>query len=307
MSPIDYNLEMHLSRLLSLLTSTLALLCLSACGVLSPFSSESDAPISAREQDKVCKQLADADYPSDALQATQAGNQSAGSSMALLDSEASPSADPMFHSVLKDWEHLTFFPFKTPTRYTLQQCDPASGDRFLSVDAQSSASSMVRMVNMATNDQSRVRWKWWVSKSNQKAKTRERTLEDSPIRVVLSFDGDKSKLSEDEQGFLSRMEVITRRPAPYATLMYSIGSGVEKYEIITPQYTKTIRIKAVQTTHEKTGQWRVFDRNIENDFLKAFGEKPGRLMSIAIMGDADNTKSSSRAFIADLELRGLNN
>lgn len=297
---MDYNPEMDFYRfslrLISLpLNSAIALLLLSGCSALMPFSDHGDRPLSNREQDTVCIQLADSDYQAESEKTVT-------SAMPLLDSEALTTADPMFQSVLKDWEHLTFFPFKTPTRYSVQQCDPSSGDRFLLVDAKSSASSMVRMVNKSTNEQSRVRWKWWVSKSNKMAQTRERALEDSPIRVVLAFDGDKSKLSEEDQGFLSRMEVITRRPAPYATLMYSIGSGVEKYEIITPQYTKTIRIKAVQTTLDKTGQWRVFDRNIENDFLNAFGEKPGRLMSVAIMGDADNTKSSSRAYIADLEL-----
>lgn len=279
----------------TLLTSTLTLSLLSACSSLSSTSGDGDAPLTVQEQNKICMRLAEADFPAETSQAALP-------TLPLLNSEANQAADPQFQSVLKDWEHLTFFPFKAPTRYTLQQCDPSSGDRFLAVDAKASASSMVRLIDKPTNANSRVRWKWWVSKPNSKAKTRERALEDSPVRVVLAFDGDKSNLSEEEQGFLLRAQMITRKPAPYATLMYSIGSGVEKYDIITPQYTKTIRIKAVQTSNEKTGQWRLFDRNIESDFVKAFGEKPGRLMSVAIMGDADNTKGSSRAFVADLEL-----
>lgn len=300
MKRMDYNLEMDLrpflaSRTLSMVTTAIAVGFLSACSVLSPTSADLDQPLTPQEQSKICMQLAETDFPVDA-------SKSSGPVIALLNSDPSNSADPVFQSVLKDWEHLTFFPFKTPTQYTLQQCGPATGDRFLTVDAKASASSMVRLIDKTTTAQSRVRWKWWVSKSNKNAKTRERALEDSPVRVVLAFDGDKTKLSEEEQSFLLRAQMITRKPAPYATLMYSIGSGVEKYEIITPQYTKTIRIKAVQTSNEKTGQWRIFDRNIESDFVKAFGEKPGRLMSIAIMGDADNTKASSRAFVADLEL-----
>lgn len=297
---MDYNLQMELhrfltSRVLSTLTAFCALGLISACSTLSPISSDLDQPLSLQEQDKICLRLAETDYPAEEARSNSPA-------LSLLNSEASTPADPQFQSVLKDWEHLTFFPFKTPTRYTLQQCDPSSGDRFLAVDAKASASSMVRLIDKSTTQTSRVRWKWWVSKANTQAKTRERALEDSPVRVVLAFDGDKSKLSEEEQNFLLRAQMITRKPAPYATLMYSIGSGVEKYDIITPQYTKTIRIKAVQTSTEKTGQWRMFDRNIESDFIQAFGEKPGRLMSIAIMGDADNTKSSSRAFVADLEL-----
>lgn len=288
---------MDLHRFLTFKSVSLlaALSLISACGSLPPLSGDSDQALSLQEQDKICMKLAETDYPAEAARLNSPA-------LSLLNSEASTQADPQFQSVLKDWEHLTFFPFKTPTRYTLAQCDPSTGDRFLAVDAKASASSMVRLIDKSTTETSRVRWKWWVSKANTQAKTRERSLEDSPIRVVLAFDGDKSKLSEEEQNFLLRAQMITRKPAPYATLMYSIGSGVEQYEIITPQYTKTIRIKAVQTSNEKTGQWRIFDRNIESDFIKAFGEKPGRLMSVAIMGDADNTRGSSRAFVADLEL-----
>ncbi|MCQ8897031.1 DUF3047 domain-containing protein [Limnobacter humi] len=226
-------------------------------------------------------------------------------SIQLLNTEPAPVYGLPDDSPLKGWQHLTFFPFKLPTRFGLQQC-ASNGQRFLTVDAKSSASSLVYAMNKPVTNNSRLRWKWWVAEGNPKAQTRDRALEDSPVRVVLTFDGNRSNLSEADQAFLQRLEAFTRRPAPFATLMYSVAAGVEPMEIVTSQHTQTVRIKALQVRGEPQGegQWWTFDRNIREDYIKAFGEAPGQLLNVAIMGDADNTQGSSRAYVADLQWVG---
>lgn len=285
------------------------LLCSFSVGLTgcASLTSQQSSPIALeQEQADACVQLQQLAPHENSMDDVKAPGGMQGS-LQVLDTEALEDTPSPFDSVLKDWEHLSFFPFKAPTQFTVLACADRGNHRVLGVDAQGSASSMVRTINRNTNAQSRVKWKWRVAKANSKANTRDRAREDSPIRVVLTFDGDKSKLKEEEQGFLQRMEMLTRRPAPYATLMYSVGAGVEPNEIISPAYSQTIKIKAVhiQQNKNRPEDWQAFDRNIEADFVKAFGERPGRLMNIAIMGDADNTRESSRAYIADLELSGL--
>ncbi|HEY1057921.1 MAG TPA: DUF3047 domain-containing protein [Limnobacter sp.] len=244
----------------------------------------------AAERQAACEQL----------EATPATN-----GLQLLNTEPATVHGLPDDSPLQHWQHITFFPFKLPTRFGLQQC-PSNGQRYLTVDAKASASSLVFAMNKPVGNNSRLRWKWWVAEGNPKAQTRDRALEDSPVRVVLTFDGNRSTLSEADQGFLQRLEMLTRRPAPFATLMYSVAGGVEPMEIVTSQHTQTVRIKAVQVRGEPQGegQWRAFDRNIHEDYVKAFGQAPGKLLNVAIMGDADNTQGSSRAYVADLEWVG---
>lgn len=267
---------------------------LAGCALLGGGERPMSAEANAQEQAQVCAQLTEAAA-------------SPATATALLKGEVVPVNPLSQNSPLRDWEHLSFFPFKLPTQYSVMQCGADNKRQLVRVDARSSASSMIRPLNLQAGPDSRIRWKWWIAKPNTKAKTLDRSLEDSPIRVVLAFEGDRSRLSEQDQQFLQRMDMLTRKPAPYATLMYSLGAGVAQYDVITSAHTHTVKIKAVQTQQDRNGlgQWRLFDRNIEEDFVKAFGEKPGRLLSVAIMGDADNTKASSRAYITDLELIGL--
>jgi hypothetical protein len=45
-----------------------------------------------------------------------------------------------------------------------------------------------------------------------------------------------------------------------------------------------------------------YERTVQADFVKAFGEEPGALISISIMTDTDNTKSIARAWYGPIML-----
>jgi len=46
----------------------------------------------------------------------------------------------------------------------------------------------------------------------------------------------------------------------------------------------------------------VHQRNLVADYERAFGEKPGPLMAIGKMTDADNTRASAEAWYGAIEL-----
>ena len=50
------------------------------------------------------------------------------------------------------------------------------------------------------------------------------------------------------------------------------------------------------------GEWREFERNIVEDYEKAFGEKPGRLIGIGVLTDTDNTGETTEAWYGDIHL-----
>lgn len=220
----------------------------------------------------------------------------------LMDKTWLGGGDSQVDHVLLGWEHLTFFPFKMPTRFAMQRCP--NEQSFMVIKAESSASSLMYKIPQPALPWTRLSWQWWIENPNLAARTRERALEDSPVRIILAFDGDKTKLGAEEQQFMARMELLTRKPTPYATLMYSVGGGVDALEVVTPHYSRTVRIKALTSSTDPahTDQWHHFDRDIAADFERAFGEKPGSLISVAIMGDSDNTRSQSKAYIANLRL-----
>jgi hypothetical protein len=50
--------------------------------------------------------------------------------------------------------------------------------------------------------------------------------------------------------------------------------------------------------------WITEERNIFDDYIRAFGEKPPMISGIAIMTDSDNTKEAATAFYGDIQLSG---
>jgi hypothetical protein len=74
-------------------------------------------------------------------------------------------------------------------------------------------------------------------------------------------------------------------------------------ESITPSpHTAQIRKIVVQSGASQVRTWMRFRRNFREDFLRAFGEEPGRLSGLIVMTDSDNTKQHARSLYGDIRL-----
>jgi hypothetical protein len=129
-----------------------------------------------------------------------------------------------------------------------------------------------------------------------------REFDDSPVRVVLAFEGDRSKFSAKNAMLSELAHVLTGEPMPYATLMYVWCNACEPNKIIFNPHTDRIRKLPLETGTAKLNQWLAYERAVRADFINAFGEEPGLLTSISIMTDTDNTKSVARAFYGPVQL-----
>jgi len=58
----------------------------------------------------------------------------------------------------------------------------------------------------------------------------------------------------------------------------------------------------VQSGGSQVGRWITYQRDFQADFMKAFGEPPGRLTGVGVMTDSDNTRQSARCLYGDVEL-----
>ncbi|MEY4265066.1 MAG: hypothetical protein RL373_1634, partial [Pseudomonadota bacterium] len=64
-----------------------------------------------------------------------------------------------------------------------------------------------------------------------------------------------------------------------------------------------VKMIVVDSGNEHLGYWRHHQRNITEDFKKAFEENPGRLIALGLMTDTDNTKSEVQAIYGDIEFK----
>jgi hypothetical protein len=68
-------------------------------------------------------------------------------------------------------------------------------------------------------------------------------------------------------------------------------------------YTDRAMMFVVQAGGEKLQQWVLQERNVYEDYKKAFGEEPTMITGVAIMTDTDNTRESAVAWYGDIVFR----
>lgn len=196
------------------------------------------------------------------------------------------------------WQHYKL-PGKRATQFAFARND---GRDALAVKAESSASMLRRKLRIAPTELGSVRFSWKVPELIADADMATRDGDDSPVRVILAFEGDRSRLSA-KNAMLSELALaVTGEEMPYATLMYVWCNQREPGSVITGARTDRVRKIVMESGPGKLGQWLDYERNIQADFQRAFGEAPGALVGVAIMTDSDNTRSTTRAWYGPVSL-----
>ena len=202
------------------------------------------------------------------------------------------------HTASMAWAHFKL-PGKKPSQFDYKFDE---GRHAVAAEAQSSASMLRQSLRVLPADLGNIKFSWKLPGLIQYADMAVRELDDSPVRVVLAFEGDRSRFSAKNAMLSELAHVLTGEPLPYATLMYVWCNDCKPEEIITNPHTDRIRKLPLESGPEKLNRWIDYERSVRDDFFKAFGEEPGLLTSISIMTDADNTKSTASAFYGSVQL-----
>jgi hypothetical protein len=196
------------------------------------------------------------------------------------------------------WEILTL-PGKLRTEYRLAHRE---GQAALQAVSRSSASMLRQRLNVAPDQLGRLQFQWMIEDLIFQADMRERESEDSPVRLILAFDGDRSQFSAKNAMLSELSRALTGEEMPYATLMYVWSNQLPVGTVIINPRTDRIRKIVVESGPQRLKQWLRYERQIRADFEKAFGEPPGALTGLAIMTDTDNTQGQARAWYGDIRL-----
>ena len=196
------------------------------------------------------------------------------------------------------WTHYKL-PGKKPSQFEYVVED---GQDAIEANAQSSASMLRQKVHLEPANLGGLKFSWKLPQLIQHADMSLREFDDSPVRLVLAFEGDRGKFSAKNAMLSELAQLLTGEPLPYATLMYVWCNECTPEKIIVNPHTDRIRKLPLESGTGKLNQWLSYEREVRADFIKAFGEEPGLLTSISIMTDTDNTKSTARAFYGSVQL-----
>ena len=124
--------------------------------------------------------------------------------------------------------------------------------------------------------------------------------EDAPLRVMVAFDGDRSKLSVAEQKRFRTAQRISGKTPPYAMLMYIWSDRVKAESIIPSAHTGQVKMLVVSAGTEGLGKWQSVRRDLAEDYRRAYGAEPGPVLGVAVMTDTDNTGEKAVGEYADI-------
>lgn len=187
-------------------------------------------------------------------------------------------------------------PFESVTR----QGRPA-----LQVRAARSVSVLRRQFQPGLASVGALHFSWKVGALPDGADLKDAAATDAPVRILLAFEGDRSKWSARTHRLSELSALLTGEPLPYATLSYVWSRDDPVETVLSNPRTDRIRKLVVDSGTAHLDRWRDHHRDVRADFIRAFGEEPGPLVAVALMTDTDNTASRLRAWYGPLRLVDL--
>lgn len=196
----------------------------------------------------------------------------------------------------ENWRPLTFPKIARHTRYALV----TDGDRtVVRAVSESSASGLIRQVRVDLNDYPILQWRWKVSNLIEKGDVRRKDGDDYAARIYITFEYDPDKV-----GFFKKAKYKAGRlifgDIPIAAINYIWDGKTTEGTIVENAYTDFVRMIVVESGQDHVGRWIEEERNLLDDYRKAFGEDPPLVNAVAIMTDTDNTGEAATAHYGDI-------
>jgi hypothetical protein len=190
------------------------------------------------------------------------------------------------------WSHVPLSKLKRDTAYSVERDGSAA---ILRATAEGAASAWVHMASADSALTPTLEWRWRVDALVVPADNADPKKEDAPARLIVGFDGDKSKLPDKERRRFSIAKKASGRDMPYATLMYIWENRLPVGTVIPSAHTAQLKMIVVESGPAGLGAWRSYRRDLVEDYRRAFGAAPGRILGVAVMTDTDNTGAKAEA------------
>jgi hypothetical protein len=172
----------------------------------------------------------------------------------------------------------------------------------LRVRADSSVSILRQRIQPGIARPVRLSFDWKVEGLPNQADLADVDKTDSPVGVMIAFDGDRARWTPRTHRLSELTRLLTGEELPYATLAYVWSEKYPPGTVIPNPRTDRIRKLVVDSGVAGVGQWQHHQRDVRADFRRVFGEEPGPITSVALMTDTDNTRSRLTAWYGPLKM-----
>lgn len=195
------------------------------------------------------------------------------------------------------WKSLIFKKIEKHTHYMLVKDDHTV---VVKAVAEASASGLTREIKINPKEYPVVQWRWKVINILKKGDVHKKEGDDYPARIYITFEYSPSKLSFFEKEKYKAIRLLYGEYPPLAAINYIWESKSPVGTMVPNPYTDRVTMFVIESGAAKLNQWVNEDRNVYEDYKKAFGEEPPMISGVAIMTDTDNTGESTTAYYGDI-------
>lgn len=199
-------------------------------------------------------------------------------------------------SVPDGWKPLIFKKVPVQTKYEIV----IDGDvTVVKACSEGSASGLTKEVKIDPREYPIVRWRWKVENVLKNSDVNRREGDDYPARLYITFEYDPDKV-----GLSKKLKYKAGRAIfgdiPIAALNYIWETNTPVGTIVENAFTDFAQMIVVESGLQKVGAWIDEERNLYEDYKKAFRDEPPMINGVAIMSDTDNTKERAVAYYGDI-------
>ncbi|MDH5699673.1 MAG: DUF3047 domain-containing protein [Nitrospirota bacterium] len=195
------------------------------------------------------------------------------------------------------WKPLIFEKIPEHTQYDLVQDEQQVVVKAIS---RQSSSGLTREITIDPKKYPVIEWRWKVENILQKGDVAQKSGDDYPARLYITFHYDSSQVGFFEKAKFETIKLIYGQYPPMGAINYIWESKSPIGTMVPNPYTDRVYMFVTQSGSAKLNQWVTEERNIYEDYKNAFGEDPPNISGVAIMTDTDNTKETAVAYFGDI-------
>ena len=173
-----------------------------------------------------------------------------------------------------------------PDKGRVEDDEETGGNHFLRISTDGSFYSFGIDTPFSPVEYPVVTWRWRVDRLPDKADISTRKGDDAAARLFVVFHD-------------AANPAIKRKLEYVWDTNHPVGSVIPD-----PYAPDTEKAIVLESGSAKLGQWVHEEVNLVRDYERAFGDKPGRVKTIAFASDSEETHSSTMADLDDLQIAG---
>lgn len=195
------------------------------------------------------------------------------------------------------WKPLTFPKIPQHTNYSLVK----DGKRIVvKAASQASSSGLTREISIDPKEYPIIQWKWKIANVLKAGDVAKKEGDDYPARIYVTFQYDSQKVGLFGKAKYEAAKLIYGQYPPLGAINYIWESRAPVGTTVPNPYTDQVHMIVVESGSTDLNTWITEERNVYEDYKRAFGEEPPMISGVAIMTDTDNTGESAEAYYGDI-------